>query len=214
MAHNESISWYKKIISFLYPLVLKEIDSPIFLQFVLKNNRIILNSKNANQSNGTLKYALHQAFSHFKWYKKPNVNQILILGFGMGSAYDLLSPIFPAASFTGIEKDDNILAFYKKNIPYNLNLTLKSLDANDFIKNNKDSFDLILIDLFNDDEIPHFVFDTTFLEQCHQALKPQGEIILNSLKSNNIEEKHPTIQTFFDTFWDSITDNRFYWKGK
>jgi spermidine synthase len=207
------ISWFQKVLSFLFPIVLKEMDSPLYIQFVLKNNKILLNSQNANQSNGTLKYALHHAFSHFKWYEKTNVNQILILGFGLGSAYDLLSPIYPNAKFVGIENNEAIYNFYQNIKPHNSQLKLHLIDAQDFIAQCNDSFDLILIDIFNDEEIPDFIIHPSFWEQCHQALNPNGSILWNTLNSNQIETKHPKIHEFFDTFWDTITNNRFYWKG-
>jgi spermidine synthase len=208
------ISWFQKVLSFLFPIVLKEMDSPLYIQFVLKNNKILLNSQNANQSNGTLKYALHHAFSHFKWYEKTNVNQILILGFGLGSAYDLLSPIYPNAKFVGIENNEVIYNFYENNSPHRPQLKLHLIDAQDFITQCKDCFDLILIDIFNDEEIPDFIIHPSFWEQCHQALNPNGALLWNTLISNQIESKHPKIHEYFDTFWDTITSNRFYWKGK
>jgi spermidine synthase len=210
------ISWFQKVLSFLFPIVLKEMDSPLYIQFVLKNNKILLNSQNANQSNGTLKYALHHAFSHFKWYEKTNINQILILGFGLGSAYDLLSPIFPNAKFVGIENNKAIYNFYQNIKPHNSQLKLHLIDAQNFIAQCNDSFDLILIDIFNDEEIPDFINHPSFWEQCHQALNPNGALLWNTLNSNQIETNHPKIHEFFDTFWDTITNNRFYlrWKDR
>jgi spermidine synthase len=214
MNERERISWFQKVLSFLFPIVLKEIDSPLYIQFVLKNNKILLNSQNANQSNGTLKYALHHAFSHFKWYEKTNVNQILILGFGLGSAFDLLSPIYPNAKFVGIENNDAIYNFHQNIKPHNSLLKLHLMDAQDFINQCNDSFDLILIDIFNDEEIPDVIIHPSFWELCHQALNPNGAFLWNTLISNQIESKHPKIHEYFDTFWDTITSNRFYWKGK
>lgn len=208
------VSWFQKVLSFLFPIVLKEIDSPLYIQFILKNNKILLNSQNANQSNGTLKYALHHAFSHFKWYEKTNVNQILILGFGLGSAFDLLSPIYPNAKFVGIENNDAIYNFHQNIKPHNSLLKLHLIDAQNFIAQCNDSFDLILIDIFNDEEIPDFIIHPSFWEQCHQALNPNGALLWNTLISNQIESKHPKIHEYFDTFWDTITNNRFYWKVK
>ena len=209
------ISWFQKVLSFLFPIVLKEIDSPFYIQFVLKNNKILLNSQNANQSNGTLKYALHHAFSHFKWYEKTNVNQILILGFGLGSAYDLLSPIYPNAKFVGIENNDAIYNFYQNIKPHNSQLKLHLIDAQNFIAQCNDSFDLILIDIFNDEEIPNFIIHPSFWELCLQTLNPNGALLWNTLNSNQIETKHRKTHEFFDTFWDTITNNRFYvrWKN-
>jgi spermidine synthase len=189
-------------------------DSPLYIQFVLKNNKILLNSQNANQSNGTLKYALHHAFSNFKWYEKTNVNQILILGFGLGSAFDLLSPIYPNVKFVGIENNDAIYNFHQNIKPHNSLLKLHLMDAQDFINQCNDSFDLILIDIFNDEEIPDVIIHPSFWELCHQALNPNGAFLWNTLISNQIESKHPKIHEYFDTFWDTITSNRFYWKGK
>ncbi len=214
MNEREHISWVQKVLSFLFPIILKEINSPVYLQFVLKNNKILLNTHHANQSNGTLKYALHQAFSHFGWYQKKDIKQILILGFGLGSAYDLLAPYYPKATFTGVEIQPEIKNFYTQYFPKNTNLEWQIQSAADYISITNSSYDLILIDVFKDTAIPNEILTLNFVQTCMQKLSPKGTILFNTLIQNKIEETNPEIHTFYDTYWDTIISNRFYLKEK
>lgn len=214
MNERERISWFQKALSFLFPIVLKEINSPVYLQFVLKNNKILLNTQHANQSNGTLKYALHQAFSHFGWYQKKDIHQILILGFGLGSAYDLLAPYYPKTTFTGVEIQPKIKDFYTQYFPKKTNLEWQIQSAVDFINTTNSSYDLILIDVFEDTAIPDEILTLNFFQTCLQKLNPKGTLLFNTLSQNKIEETYPELHTFFDTSWDTITSNRFYLKER
>jgi spermidine synthase len=214
MNERGHISWVHKAFSFLFPIVLKEINSPVYLQFVLKNNIILLNTQQANQSNGTLKYALHQAFSHFNWYQKKEIQHILILGFGLGSAYDLLAPTYPKAIFTGVEIQPEIKDFYTQYYPKNLSLNWQIQSAADFINITNSTYDLILIDVFEDTTIPDAILTLNFFKTCLQKLNQKGTILFNTLSQNKIEDTYPELHTFFDTYRDTITSNRFYLKEK
>lgn len=214
MNERERISWFQKVLSFLFPIVLKEIYSPVYLQFVLKNNKILLNTQHANQSNGTLKYGLHQAFSHFGWYQKKDIQHILILGFGLGSSYDLLSPTYPKTKFIGVEIQPEIQYFYTQYFPDKPNLEWHIQSASDFINTTSTTYDLILVDVFEDAFIPAEILTLNFFQTCLQKLKPKGTILFNTLPQNKIKETYPELHTFFDAFWDTITSNRFYLKEK
>jgi hypothetical protein len=68
-----------KLASYFYPITIEKSNEPYYLELVLSKNKLILNSKNANQSNEGLKQAFHQAFHQLGVYKKTYKN-ILVLG--------------------------------------------------------------------------------------------------------------------------------------
>ncbi len=171
-----------RLLSYIYPIT-KTIKSKHnnVLEITWFRGKKLLNTKNANYSNGSLKKILKIGLKH------TNIeltNNILLLGLGGGSAIEILVNKYNYdKKITAIEIDPVIIDIAEKeyNIKSNKNLTIICKDAYGFIKENTIFFDFIIVDLFLDDEIPTQFFQ----EQFWLKIINTKQILFNaSLKGN------------------------------
>ena len=77
MKSKKSFPFFLKLASYFYPVTIENSSTPYEIELVLSKNKLILNSKHANQPNGSLDYAFHECFHHLGIYTNENNPQIL-----------------------------------------------------------------------------------------------------------------------------------------
>lgn len=193
------INWFKKYISFFYPIQLESSLSSVSgqLELFLYKNQLQLTAPNAIYSWG-LNY--HNYATAFKKLKIQNnkIDTCLSLGYGMGSTSYILQQYFPDLECTGIEKDPIIIEWNKK---YNTlsNQKIIQEDAFKWLLDQKDQmFDLILLDIFIDTMIPQKAEESSFFEIIKRSLNPNGMVIYNRLSNNDIlQERTEEVERTF-----------------
>lgn len=106
-----------------------------------------------------------------------------ILGFGGGAVAKLYERYFPNIPITGVEIDPTVLMIAKKYFAISPNTTLIADDAGHYIADTKTSFDIILIDLFDEDQTIRLVSQKDFLLSCFKKLNQNGAIVINYVGS-------------------------------
>ena len=126
------------------------------------------------------------------WYKGLNKitcypASVLILGLGGGTAASLAARSWPKAEIIGIEIDPKMIQLGKKYFELDKLPQLKIIqgDAIEFIKNkkqqNKDKYDLILVDLYLGEKIVKESENKDFLIAIKKRLSNQGVVVFNRL---------------------------------
>lgn len=181
----------KKLLSYFYPFKIKSIPSPLNGMFDVtwENGKKVLNTKDANYSYGSLHTIFQRALKEIKFGNKPLKN-VLILGFGAGSIYKIIRKEYHLdVDIVGVEKDPT----YKEIIPLFLeNLTNCNLvygDAIDFMERNEGKFDLILCDLFVNNEVLSQTMDYSFIRNIKKSLTVNGYYIHNTMMPSKTEER-------------------------
>jgi len=143
---------------------------------------------------------------------KPN-KKVLILGVAIGSIIIHLLNKDPNMHITGVDISDDNFDLVRKYSDQS-RLTLIKDDANKYIYNTNEMYDVIVCDIFIIDQVPDFVLTEKFMKQINKLLLPRGKFILNSLYRNiesikkllytsfdncnvNIENKYPIINDLF-----------------
>jgi hypothetical protein len=178
MKLKKSFPSYQKLVSFFYPITIEKSDDPYYLELVLSKNKLILDSENANQSNEGLKRAFHQAFHQLGVYDKTYKNT-LVLGFGLGSVVELLQAKNSLNKVTAFENNPKILSWLDEyydigdiHLINNSAEDLNKLDSN---------YDLIIVDLFLDNQCPEFLNNQAYWTQLKNHLSPSSMLIWNTL---------------------------------
>jgi spermidine synthase len=131
---------------------------------------------------------LQKAFDlAFKEEKIENTRpqSILILGFGCGSvAQSLQSNYFHDCNITGVEIDDEIVKLYNNHYPPMNNLELHCDEAASFVQSCTSSYDLIVVDLYQELEVPSQFHSSIFIKQLKQLLNDEGGIYFNQVVNN------------------------------
>ena len=202
----KNIHFIQKALSYLFPITLDKKKSKWSENVSLKlnNGALELSTENAVYSYGKNYYAFAEA------YKKLNISQypikkVLILGLGMGSIIEILEGHFKSLEFHGVETDSVIIDLFKKHIEIENDFSLKIYenDAYEYVKDCENKFDLINIDIFIDDVIPHPFHDHEFLENIKSNLTNNGIVLFNRLDSK------AAYRQYNKTYWNEVFNSIF-----
>ena len=188
---------FKKILSFLIPINIYKRKSSVSnsLEVTWANGELVLDSKNTNYSYGSLQRILRKGVKSIGFETIINMESILVLGVAGGSVIKtLVNEIKYKGKITGVEIDSEIIeianTYFKLNeIP---NLTIFIDDAFEFVLKTNETFDLIIIDIFQDATMPNFLFEKFFIDRIGSLLKPSGYILFNTMltkESDNVRNQ-------------------------
>ncbi|WP_109438558.1 MULTISPECIES: fused MFS/spermidine synthase [Aquimarina] len=178
----------KKLLSYLLPFT-KEIPSKIngTLEITLMNGKKVLDSQNANYSYGTLQKLLTYGLSQIDI---PEDSQILLLGLGGGSIIHPLQEKFNhKGKITAVEIDEVIIKIAKNEFDITGSSTLEIIcdDALHYVNQCTKQFEIIIIDIFIDNQVPEPFYEEEFWKKIIDLIPPKGKVVFNAginLKEN------------------------------
>jgi spermidine synthase len=184
------VSKLKYFLSFIFDVKIETTESILnpFLQVVIRNGRLLLNTYNANYSYGSLQDAFRFVFKKIK-IKDKNIKEILVLGFGCGSIAALFNG-YKNVEITGVEADEKVLALYEKYFIEEITseLILVEAFAEDYVTTITKTYDLIIVDVFIDIEIPSSIKESSFYKPLQNRLNKNGILIFNFIVLNEKEQ--------------------------
>jgi spermidine synthase len=111
---------------------------------------------------------------------KTKKYNILVFGVALGGIIIQLLDRLDNIRITGIDIEDDNFDFVRKHSDNN-RLTLVKNNAEQFIIETPDIFDIIICDIFNVLKVPKFVLYDSFLINCYWKLKKNGYFIINTI---------------------------------
>jgi len=180
---------FKKILSYFYPITIYKETSTISksIEVTLYNGKMLLNTKNTNYSFGSLQSILKTGLLDIGATEISRMESVLILGVAGGSVLQTLVTDFSfSKNITGVELDEEIIQI--ANSYFNLdkipNFKCVIVDAEKFVQSDASHYDLIIIDIFKDTEMPEFLFQESFISNSKQLLNKNGYILFNTMHLN------------------------------
>jgi spermidine synthase len=162
-----------------------------------------MDSKNTNYSYGSLQRILRRGLQSIGFKNIKDSNSILVLGIAGGSVIKtLVNEIDFKGEITGVEIDPEIISLANKYFKLNeiQNLTIIIEDANQFVQKTNQSFELIIIDIFQDNSMPEFLFETVFIENTKSLLIPGGYLLFNTMiHTKSDQERNKLYHNHFNT---------------
>jgi spermidine synthase len=162
-----------------------------------------MDSKNTNYSYGSLQRILRRGLQAIGFKNIKDSNSILVLGIAGGSVIKtLVNEIDFKGKITGVEIDPEIISLANKYFKLNEinNLTIIIEDANQFVQKTNQTFDLIIIDIFQDNSMPEFLFETVFIENTKSLLIPGGYLLFNTMiHTKSDQERNKLYHNHFNT---------------
>lgn len=170
-----------RLLSHIYPIT-KKVSSKFndTLEITWYNGKKYLNSKNANYSFGELQKILKFGLEKIEL---KNVNTILLLGLGGGSVIETLrNDLNYEKHITAVEIDSIVIDIAKIEfgLKANENLSIICDDALTYVNKNTEKFDLIIIDLFIDNQVPKQFLTLNFWNDIIKINSNNGAIIFNA----------------------------------
>jgi spermidine synthase len=189
------ISFWKKIISYFREIHIESAPSEInpHLYVSLSKGRFMLSTARAVYSHGDLYDNFVQTFKRVDWSKIPD-KEVLLLGYGLGSIPAILEKMNLAFQYTAVEKDANVIYLASKySLPYlDSPIHLYEADAKAYMDQQFQQYAIICMDIFLEDEIPSNFISKEFIKQLDSALKNNGVLFANTLRSKDEENKELT----------------------
>ena len=203
------IPFWKKWISHFQPLTLETASSEYNpeLAVVLDRGRLQLLSKNAIYSWDDLYHNFTIAFGTLD-LEDRQINEVLVLGLGLGSVPYILEKLYERDyQYTAVELDGQVAALAAKYTFPRLSspVEMVTADAGIFVQLASDQFDMIVVDIFEDDRTPDTFETTAFLEACSARLRTGGLLLYNRLY-NTSQNIRSTEHFFYNGFRSVFPD--------
>lgn len=184
----------QKLFSHFIPMTIYKKNSAISqtLEVTWNNGQLVLDSQNANYSYGSLQRILRKGLKYIGFERIRNFENILVLGVAGGSVIKtLVNEIQFKGKIIGVEIDVAVIEI--ANIYFDLekipNLEIVIDDAFEFVLKTKDTYDLIIIDIFQDTKMPNFLFEDFFINRINFLLNVNGFILFNTMVINKENEE-------------------------
>lgn len=195
---------WKKWLSHLVPITLEEAatEQNPALSVVLSKGRVQLLSGDAIYSWDDLYKNFLIAFTQLK-VKERNSADVLVLGLGLGSIPFMLEKVFQRKyHYTAVEWDETVAHFAMKYTLSRLQSPVEIItaDAGIFVETTEEQFDLMMVDIFEDELTPPQFCTVEFLEKCEALLKPGGLLLFNRLHGEDQSIRMITERYFEKTF--------------
>lgn len=194
---------WKKWLSYVLPITLETASSNRNpeLTVTLDRGRLQLLSGNAIYSWDDLYHNFTIAFGTLDLAGQP-FEDVLVLGLGLGSVPYILEKVYHQRyHYTAIEWDEAVAGLASK---YTLSrisspVEIVTADAQYFVQVTEQQFDIVVVDIFEDDYTPES-FETTEFLACCDALLREGGLLLYNRLHNNVQNIRATEYFFRGAF--------------
>lgn len=127
-------------------------------------------------------------------FQPDNPMRVLVLGLGAGTCLNQYAHFYRNAQVTGVELDGKIveLAHQYFGLPTG-KFDLQVADARTYLKRNKETYDVIIVDVYQDLLIPFHLATREFLAEVKAHLSPKGSVAINvglNLETNEELTEH------------------------
>lgn len=188
----------KKLLSYLIPINVtrKKSQWSKDLEITWNNGELVLDSKNTNYSYGSLQRILRKGLKTIGYETIIPMQHILVLGVAGGSVIKtLVDEVQYTGKITGVDIDPAVIEianqYFKLDEIPNLEVIID--DAFEFVLKTKEKYDLIIIDIFQDTNMPNFLFESFFIKRIGFLLKQNGSAMFNTMllsESDNQRNKN------------------------
>jgi spermidine synthase len=177
------MGWFNSIFSLFGERVVYRSSSQFnpTLEVVENGGHLRLDASHVNYSFGGLHKAFQQLFIKLD-ISKTAPGSLLILGFGAGSIASIIQNEYELnCSITGVEIDPEVIALGRRFFGTGdfSDLTIVEDDAFLFMEKNTAKFDLVVVDLYLDLDVPAAAETHEFATQLRNALSENGRLVFN-----------------------------------
>jgi len=183
----------QKLFSYFLPVNIYKKNSAISktLEVTWNNGQLVLDSQNTNYSYGSLQRILRKGLKYIGFERIQKFESILVLGVAAGSVIKtLVEDVKFSGKITGVEIDEQVIniakEYFKLDAMHNLELVID--DAFEFVLKTKKTYDLIIIDIFQDTVMPNFLFEDFFINRVNNILNVNGFILFNTMVITQAQE--------------------------
>lgn len=212
-SNKQIIKSIKNFVSFLYPQLVEVRKGNVtpYLEIRRSRGKYVLNSTTVNYSFGGVHIIFELFFKKID-LEKFKIKNVLILGMGAGSIISLLREKYPnECHITAVEKDPVVIELAEKYFDVKKNRLLKIVhdDAFSFASETEERYDLIISDLFVDEDVPDQFATKEYLKNLRRISNEQCCIIYNKMTEKKIHKKEfEKLAALFGTIFHGYETHR------
>ncbi|HMU14619.1 MAG: fused MFS/spermidine synthase [Bacteroidetes bacterium] len=173
-----------RLLSWFWPVRMRTEEGTLgTVELTWEQGRLVVNSANANQSFGSLHRVWQEAFAKAGVATERPLTTLL-LGYGGGSAVHILQKeLGLETAITGVDMDPLMLRIAREFFPppHPERVRMVQADAFTYVREAKETFDLVVVDLFRDLDFTEGVESPEFLRDLKHILTPGGTLLLNTI---------------------------------
>lgn len=202
------------LLSYLFPRNLEKMHSEMnpVLEISLVNGVPVLDAAHANYSYGGLHRLFQNTFKRLKT-EAFRSKKVLILGFGAGSVARIIQEEYGLnCQITGVEADSKIISIAKDYFQTEQinNLNLIEGDATEYLAANQKLFDLIVVDIYIDRDVPAQCQDESFIVSLKEHLEPKGLVLFNKMiYDKKTSEEADKLEKYFIQHFRDVENFKF-----
>ncbi|MCP1995840.1 spermidine synthase [Flavobacterium sp. HSC-61S13] len=186
-----------RFLSFFIPVTIKKFPSKInsTLEVTWNNGKLVLDTPHTNYSYGNLQKILRRGLRAIGFTKVKQLDSVLILGLGAGSVIDTLrNEIGYTNKITSIELDPAVIEVGKKFFQLDQfdNHDIITVDVFEFALKNTRQYDLIILDIFQDADMPNFLFEKYFIDHLKRMFAVGSTLLFNTIALNSQQNARNT----------------------
>ena len=146
-------------------------------------------------------------------YVAPAPARILVIGLGGGTLPTVFEKLLPGAQIDAVEVDRAVISVADRffGVRAHDQLRIHESDGRVFVKRSigRRSYDLIVLDAFNQDYIPEHLLTQEFLTEVRQLMKPGSVLTTNTFTTSGLyDHESVTYEAVFGRFFNLRAGNR------
>lgn len=120
-------------------------------------------------------------YFHLAMAVKPDAARTLVLGLGGGSVVKRMWRDYPAMRVDAVEIDPEVvdLAHDLFSLPDDERITVTVGDARVFVQASVDTYDIVIVDAYDDDRLPRHLSTEEFMREVRDRLAHDGAVVYN-----------------------------------
>jgi spermidine synthase len=135
----------------------------------------------------------------------PKPRQICLIGLGAGSLAHFFLHHFPECCLHCVEKSRRVidLAMGYFRLPQEARMVVEWGDGLDFVKDTTQTYDLLLIDAFDQEGMADSIYREVFFKRCAELLTDDGALVCNLWSGNRprLRQLQEALAACFATVW-------------
>jgi len=199
----------KKLISYIFDIPIEKAQSRFSgeIEVSLCEGQYKLSTKNAIYSFGKNYTSFDVAFKSID-IQNQQIETVLVLGFGLGSVVDLLENHSTIKQIIAVDADQVIIDLAKKYLQSGLKNKTNFVcdDAAKYVYQAPQKFDLVLFDVFIEDETPMPFMQKDFLIALKKTINKNGILLFSKIDDSN-KSKIENVQ--FESVFTTVFQNSF-----
>ena len=201
--------YFKKIFSYIFDFPVEKRQSRFSGEVIVSfhQGQYKLSTPNAIYSFGKNYTSFDIAFKSLD-LQSTKIENVLVLGFGLGSVVDLLEDYPVIKKITAIDADVVIIELAQKYLQSKLKnkVTYYCEDAEKYIITASQKFDLVLFDVFIDDVTPLQFMQPIFLSKLKDVINTNGILLFSKIDDSH---KSKIENSLFEKSFTSVFPDAF-----